>query len=332
MTRTWTRNDILETVRAFQPACVITAAADLDVFTILADGPMTAVALSAAIETDLRATTILLDALTALDLLEKHQDAYNVRSEVVGLLSERSPTNILPAVCHQANCLRRWTQLARVVQTGRPAERTPSVRGQTADTEAFIGAMNTFNESVAPEVVGYLKDVKFQRLLDIGGASGTWTIAFLKSFPQTTAVLFDLPDVVELARQRLTTSNLINHVTLVAGDYNLDELPAGTDLAWLSAVAHQNSRRQNQQLYRKIFTALESGGSLVIRDIVMGASRTSPPAGALFAVNMLVATEGGNAYTFDEYREDLVASGFTEVEFIHQTDDMNSMIRAIKGA
>jgi len=330
MTREWTPDEILETVRAFQPACVIVAAADLDVFTALADGPMTAETAAARMDADLRATTILLNALTALELLAKGQDGYSVRPEIAESLSDRSPANILPGVRHLANCLSRWTQLARVVRSGKPAERIPSIRGQAADTEAFIGAMNNFTESVAPEIVGRLKHLKFQRLLDIGGASGTWTIAFLRAVPEARATLFDLPDVIELARRRLTAEGLLDRVTLVAGDYNHDDLPAGADLAWLSAIAHQNSRSENQALYRKIHTALAPGGTLVVRDIVMDRSRTSPPAGAMFAVNMLVATDGGNAYTFDEYRDDLTAAGFTQVELLHETGDMNTLIRAVK--
>jgi predicted O-methyltransferase YrrM len=190
--------------------------------------------------------------------------------------------------------------------------------------------MNNFTEAVAPEIVGQLGAVKFQRLLDIGGASGTWTMAFLRAVPEATAVLFDLPEVIPLARQRLTAAGLIDRVTLVAGDYNVDPLPAGADFAWLSAIVHQNSPAQNRALYGKIHAALAPGGTLVIRDIVMEASRTAPASGALFAVNMLVATEGGNSYTLDEFRDDLTGAGFPEVQQIHEDAGMNSLVRARK--
>jgi precorrin-6B methylase 2 len=221
-------------------------------------------------------------------------------------------------------------QLAQVVQKGMPAERTPSIRGAEADCEAFIGAMNTFNASIAPSVVARLEPLRFERLLDIGGASGTWTIAFLLAAPESTAVLFDLPDVVPLAKERLTAAGLIDRVTLIPGDYSLDDLPGGADLAWLSAVAHQNSREQNRALFAKIRTALVAGGALVIRDVALDISRTRPPMGALFAVNMLVGTEAGNSYTFEEYRDDLTRVGFTDIELLHQDEGMNSLIRARK--
>jgi precorrin-6B methylase 2 len=321
---------LLELVRGFQPACVLAAAADLDVFTALADSPATAEVVAVRIGADPHAMAVLLDALAALGLLTKRGENFAVPLAVAELLAEGSPTNILPGIRHQANCLRRWAQLARVVQTGRPAERTPSVRGEQGDCESFIGAMNNFSETVAPLVVGRLMPLRFERLLDIGGASGTWTIAFLLAVPEATAVLFDLPGVVPLARERLTRAGLADRVTLVAGDYSTDPMPGGADLAWLSAIAHQNSREQNRILYAKIHAALVPLGTLVIRDVVMDASRIEPPAGALFAVNMLTATEGGGTFTFDEFCEDLTSAGFSNIQWIHRDEGMNSLIRARK--
>jgi len=330
MTRKWNADGLLEMVRGFQPACVVAAAADLDVFTALGDAPTTAVVLAERVGAAPHAMVVLLDALTALGLLAKQGDDYAVPSDVAELLAEGSPTNILVAVRHLSNCLRRWAQLAQVVQTGRPADRTPSIRGEQADCESFIGAMNNFTEAIAPEVVGRLMPLRFQRLLDIGGASGTWTIAFLLAVPDATAVLFDLPEVVPLARERLTRASMADRVTLVAGDYNRDPMPGGVDFAWLSAIVHQNSREQNRALYAKIHAALTPLGALVIRDIVMDASRTQPPAGALFAVNMLAGTDGGGTFTLDEFRQDLESAGFSDIELLYRDEGMNSLVRARK--
>jgi len=330
MAKPWNVDVLLETVRGFQGACVIAAAAELDVFSALGGKPAAADALAVRIGSDPRATAILLDALVALELLTKRGDTYHVPPEVAEILTQDSPTNVLPAVRHQANCLRRWAQLARVVRTGLPAERTPSIRGEAGDCEAFIGAMDNFTASIAPQIIEKLSPLRFQRLLDVGGASGTWTIAFLRAVPEAAAVLFDLPQVIPLARQRLTRAGLIDRVTLVAGDFYTDPLPGGADFAWLSAIVHQNSRRENRDLYAKIHAALAAGGVLAIRDIVMDASHTQPVGGALFAVNMLVATKGGGTFTFDEFQEDLTSAGFSDVRLIHRDEYMNSLILAKK--
>ena len=90
----------------------------------------------------------------------------------------------------------------------------------------------------------------------------------------------------------------------------IDALPPGADLAWVSAIVHQNTRAQNRALFTAVFEALTPGGRIAIRDILMEEDRTRPVAGALFAVNMLVATQGGGTFTLAELREDLVAAGF----------------------
>ena len=330
MTRKWTADELLEMVRGFQAACVITAAADLDLFTALGDKPTTAGRLAQRIEADPRATAVLLDALAALELLVKRGELYEVPADIGELLSGDSPTNVLAGVRHQGNCLRRWDQLARVVQTGQPARREPSIRGEAGDCESFISAMDSFSGPMVSQIVERLSPLRFQRLLDIGGASGTWTIAFLRAVPEATAVLFDLPQVIPLARERLARAGLADRVSLVAGNFDTDELPGGADFAWLSAIAHQNSRTQNRFLYRTICSALVPRGTLAIRDVVMDASRTQPLAGALFAVNMLVGTEGGGTFTFDEFREDLTTAGFAEVRLVYQGDAMDSLIQAKK--
>jgi precorrin-6B methylase 2 len=330
MAKKWTAEEVLDMARLFQPACVLAAAADLDVFSPLHEKPMTAQALSSELGTDLRATAILLDALVAMEFLTKQGNDYSVPEDAAKLLTEKSANSVLPMVRHLANCLRRWAALAGVTQTGKPVERTASTRGQAADQADFIGAMHNFSGPIAAEVVGKLQPLKFNHLLDIGGASGTWTIAFLRTVPEAKATLFDFPPVISMAEKRIAEAGLSDRVSLVPGDFYADDLPDGADLAWLGAICHQNSREQNRALFTKIHKALNDDGVVVIRDVVMDPSHTSPKGGALFAVNMLVNTQEGSTYTFDEYSHDLIEAGFGQVKLVHQDEFMNSLIRAKK--
>lgn len=330
MAKRWTAQEVLDLSRSFQPACVLTAAAALDVFSPLYAEPMKAEALAGKLGTDPRATAILLDALVALQFLSKQGEEYSVPESVAGLMCEQSAENILPMVRHLANCLRRWAELPKVTQTGKCAEIAPSIRGADADIEDFIGGMNTISRPIAAGVIDKIKPFKFRHILDIGGGPGTWTIAFLHAVPDAWATLFDLPAVIPIAKQQFAEAGLSDRVTFVGGDYYTDALPEGADLAWLGAICHQNSRRQNRDLFTRVHTALSDEGAIVIRDVIMDPSRTSPAGGALFAVNMLVSTEAGGTYTFDEYREDLCAAGFGEVALVHRDEFMNSLIRAKK--
>ncbi|MCK7477604.1 MAG: hypothetical protein M0C28_09095 [Candidatus Moduliflexus flocculans] len=164
--------------------------------------------------------------------------------------------------------------------------------------------------------------------MDLGGASGSWTLAWLKAEPTSRAIIFDLPHVIPMARERFAASPFTARVELRAGDFNTDDLPKGADLAWVSAIIHQNSPDQNRALYRRVATALEHNGWIYIRDIIMESSRTAPVAGALFAVNMLSGTEGGNCYSLAEIQEDLQSAGFTDVELVRRDEGMHSIVRA----
>ena len=331
MIRKWTTEEVMTIIKGFQPACVLFAAADLDVFTLLKAKTMTSQALSIKLETDPGATTILLDALVAMELLNKKNNQYSVPSEIAELFTEDSLKNILPGVRHQANCLRRWVQLPQVIKRGEPAEHSPSIRGENADRAAFIGAMDNFSAPVVSQVINELEPLTFHHLLDIGGASGTWTIAFLRKVTKAKAILFDLPEVIPIAEKHIAEAGLTGRVAFVKGDFYTDDIPKGADFVWLSAIVHQNARKQNQELFSKIYSSLETGGVLVLRDVVMDQSRTKPEAGALFAINMLVATEGGGTYTFDELHTALLNAGFTNVTLICRDEFMNSLIRATKG-
>ena len=330
MPKTWTADEVLAVARQYQSACVLAAAADLELFDALADGPLSAEEAAAKLTSDLRGTTVLLDALVALELVDKAEGRYALPAGLGALLTSGSPRGVLAMVQHQGNCLRRWVQLAAVVKSGEFAKRRLSIRGEEADEDAFIGAMHDICGPIAPKLLDELGPVEFTHLLDVGGASGTWTIAFLQRNPQAKATLFDLPRVIPLARKRLIDAGLADRVELVAGDFYANPLPSGADLAWVSAIVHQNSRAQNRALFSAIFEALPAGGRILIRDVIMDKSRTSPAYGALFAINMLVATEAGATFTFDELRDDLETAGFTDAAILHRDQEMNSVISAHK--
>lgn len=323
----------MEMIRGFQPACVVIAGAELDLFTLLRARPRTAAQVARKIGGNPRATVILLDALAALKMLTKTGGArpvYGVPDSVAAFLAEGGPASMVGMVRHLGNCLRNWGQLAHVVLRGKPVNRQPSVRGAEGDLTSFIQAMHEVSTPMAAPLIGSLGRLEFKHLLDVAGASGTWTIPFLRMNPAARATVFDLPEVVPMAKRLVKKVGLASRVQIVGGDYHTDTLPAGADLAWVSAIVHQNSDEENRALYRRIFAALQPGGRILIRDIVMDDSRTRPAGGALFAVNMLVGTRGGSTYTFAELRDALTEAGFKKVRYLRRGEAMDSVVCATK--
>ena len=320
---------VLKDVRGFLTSRVILTAAELDLFTRLDNGQATADGLAKELGCDQRSLTRILDCLVALELLSKQDSVYR-SSERGSLLSAKHPRTELPMVLHLNGLWETWSGLTETVRTGSNPKRRPVSERDGGSLEAFIGAMHVVGRSLSREIADFYDLSPFEKLLDIGGATGTYTMAFLEKNPKMTAVLFDLPDVITMAEKRLEEEGLLERVKLVPGDFYKDVLPEGCDLALLSAIIHQNSPQENLDLYGKIHRALVPGGKLLIRDHVMDPDRTSPPQGTLFALNMLVNTKGGDTYTFDEIRSNLETAGFGEVKLVRKGERMDCLVEAKK--
>jgi hypothetical protein len=315
-------------MRAYQVPCLLAAAVDLDLLESLAAASRTAAEVAAATNCDVRAVAMVLDGLAAVGVVRKEDLQYSIPAELSPYLCQSDPKSVVAMLQHQANCLRRWSRLPWTVRSGRPESPGPSIRGEDADKASFIEAMHVVSRDAADPLIQEIHPGHVRCVLDLGGASGSWTLAWLKAEPESRAIIFDLPHVIPLARARFASSPFADRVELCAGDFYSDDLPRGADLAWVSAIIHQNSPGQNRALYGRIAAALDPQGWIYIRDIVMEPSRTAPVAGALFAVNMLSATEGGNSYSLAEIQDDLQSAGFTDVQLVRRDEGMHSIVRA----
>ncbi len=326
-----TADEILGQVRAFMTSRAILTAAELDVFTRLEHKPCSAKQLASELQVEERALSRLLDALVSRDLLQKEGGSYQPTAQGK-LLSSDHPESVLPMVMHLSSLWDSWSRLTDTVRQGVNPKLQPVTEQDQQTCEAFIGAMHVVGRDLAREIAADIDLSPYTRLLDIGGASGTYTIALLNQAPWMQAILFDLPGVMHMAEHRLSQEGFRDRVQLVSGDFYQDPLPAGCDLALLSAIIHQNSPQQNLELYRKVHQALEPGGAILIRDHIMSEDRLQPPAGALFALNMLVNTQGGDTYTFSDVQAGLEQAGFRQVELLRSGESMDCVLRGIKPA
>jgi SAM-dependent methyltransferase len=329
---------------AFQESCVLNAAAELDLATHILErsNSATAAELADACKLDLRALTMLLDALAGLEYFTKSVDArYSVAEPFIELLDSRHPATFVPMLRHLGNCLRSWSQLAWVVTNGKLPPEQSSILGEEADNVSFILAMNSIGRLLVGPMVEDLQKhdvLNFNkenvRFIDIGGASGTYTWAFLEALPQSEGTIFDLPVAIREARRRFAGTPLESRVSFAEGNFYHDELPGALgghyDFAWVSAIIHQHGRAESQALYEKAYRSLNPGGRIAVRDFVMDANRTSPAQGTLFGINMLVGTENGMVYTFDEIRADLEAAGFVNIRLAVPAETMSAVVVAEK--
>jgi len=324
----------------FQESCILSVAAEFDLGTQILErsNSITATDLASLLKIDRRALTVLLDALVGLRYFDKSQDArYSVAEPFMELLDSRHPKTFIPMLRHSGNCLRNWSQLANVVSDGIPAQKSSSILGAEADNVSFILAMNAIGRTAVGSMLedlqkhGVLTFAKENiRFIDIGGASGTYTLAFLEALPQAEGTIFDLPVAIREARKRFAGTQLESRVSFIEGDFYQNEFPGGFDFAWISAIIHQHGSAESQALYEKAYRALNPGGRIAVRDFVMEPNRTAPAAGTLFGINMLVNTRNGMVYTFEEISADLKAAGFVNIRLAIPSDTMSAVVCAEK--
>jgi ubiquinone/menaquinone biosynthesis C-methylase UbiE len=150
-------------------------------------------------------------------------------------------------------------------------------------------------------------------MLDVGGGSGAYAIAFAQANPQLRVEVFDQPAVLAIAQRHIREAGIEDRVSTRVGDLRTDEFGGGYDLVLVSAICHMLSEEENRNLLARTFRALAPGGRVVIQDFLLRADKTGPRAGALFSLNMLVNTRGGASYSEDEYSRWLREAGFAEV-------------------
>lgn len=304
-------DDLQAMVRGFMDSRVVLTALELDLFTAVKDGATAAQAAQAA-GSEPRATALLLNALCALGLCKKEQEVFRPSPVAERFLVSTSPDEAVTALKHNLSLWERWSTLTARVRGEAPQVVEMTARGD-AWTVPFIAAMHRNAALRAPLVVNAVGTEGVRRVLDVGGGSGAYSIAFARASADLHAEVLDLATVTPLTTRYIQEAGLVDRVTTRVGDLRRDALGEGYDLVLISAICHMLDPEQNRDLLRRAYAALTPGGRVVIQDHVLDADRTGPRAGAGFAINMLVGTQGGDCYVEQEYADWLTAAGFGDV-------------------
>lgn len=300
-----------KTIRAFQESRVLLTAIELDLFTAIGAGADTGQA-AAAMGTDPRATEALCNALAAMEVLEKRDGRFFNGALAARFLAAGAPHDSRAALRHTVHLWPRWSTLTDCVRAGTAVTYQEMTEAAPEWTDAFIAAMHKNAATRAPLVVRAAGVEGVRRVLDLGGGSGAYAIAFAQASPELRAEVFDLPNVVPIAQRHIEAAGLADRVSTRTGDLRVDGYGEGLDLVFVSAICHMNSPGENLELLRKAHAALEPKGRVVIQDFILRPDKTAPKTGALFALNMLVGTRGGSSYSEDEYSGWLERAGFVE--------------------
>lgn len=306
-------------------SCVLHAGVVLDVFSPLAEAPATPESLAPVLGCESRALGMLLRALCAMGLLERRGAAYAATEQARLFLARPSPRYVGHILRHHHNLVDSFARLHESVRSGR-ANRSGVGDGPTAREDFLLGMFN-LAMGIAPGLAAQLDALLISaglpgmagraRLLDLGGGPGTYAIQFCLAHAGLSACIFDLPTTRPFAEATVARFGLAERVRFQPGDYTTDRLPGGFDLAWLSQILHGEAPDMAAELVRRAAASLRPGGLLLVHEFLLDDPlddvRDGPEFPALFSLNMLLGTAGGQSYAEGEVRGMLEAAGLTRI-------------------
>lgn len=292
---------------------ILEAAIRHDIFNHLDDGPKTLDELEAHTGASKRGLRALLYALAGFNLLTREDGRFSLTPESATFLVSTRPSYMGGMMARTSTLLLPlWSNLSEVVAAGKPARRVNEEGPGGQFFEQFVMDLFPMNYPSAQALARRLAEASSPpaSALDLAAGSGVWGIALAEAFPDLRVTAVDWPRVLETTERSVARHGFADRFSLVGGDLLVADFGSGHDVATLGHILHSEGERRSRTLLRKTFDALAPGGTIAIAEFLVNEDRSGPPAGLIFAVNMLVATEEGDTYSFPEIAGWLEEAGF----------------------
>ena len=292
----WSPGKILETSGGYWRSCVLHAGVRLDVFTAIGKDWKKVEQMSRKGDADSRASSMLMNALTAMCLLTKEDERYANTETGCTFLSKESDHYIGYIIQHRRQLVGSWSKLDESVRTGRPM-RTRATQLDDEARESFLMGMFNIAMLLAPRLVKQLDLSDRRHLIDVGGGPGTYAIQFCQNNPELIATVYDLPASRPFAEKTIEQFGLSDRIDFCAGNFVDENIPGSYDAAWLSHILHGEGPAECRRLLQKTVGVLQSGGLIIVHDFLLNETMDGPVYPAVFSLNMLLGTEAGQSYS-----------------------------------
>ena len=298
----------MKVAAGFMAAKHLFAASELGLFEALANAPAPLDALAGRTGLTPRAARISADAMVALGLLERHGDTYHNSPTADRFLAGRPQPDLRPL-------LRFWDRVSYPAWQDLAGSLGRGPRQEIFDLddelqEIASAGIEAVLAGPAAALAHTYDFAAHRKLLDVGGGTGSWSIAAATAHPGLTATVVELPVVAAVAKTRVAEAGLDGRVDIVTGDAMQGELPTGHDVVLVANLAHYWSPEQNRQLLRRIRAAATPGARLLLADFWTDPTHTRPTHAALMAGEFAVHLANGDVYSVDEVRDWLHDTGW----------------------
>ena len=320
--------EFIKKIDQLEDANILLTALKFKIFTLLDKKLLSAKQVAQKAGTSASETAILLDVLVAMAALKKSGEKYSNTSMTYKNFCASSPHYKLGTVMLRQESRDEWSHLHEIIKKGR----NPADFAGGDDPEfrrPFTFAMHERSEPYAGLIASFVARKPVGHLLDLGGGPGSYSAAILKMDKNSESTIFDRAPALEVAREIHQQSNVIRRMEFVEGDLFDSEWPTGFDTVLFSNILHIYDPQQNKKLLKKIHHVLAKSGRLVIVDLFLNKYKTTPLEAACFSLTMLLLTETGKSYTFEEGKALLKTTGFSGFKTFSIADG-TSLIEARK--
>ena len=308
----WNPGKLLKLSGSYWQTCALHTAVKLDLFTAIGKEKQTAEKIAQGAGLHAGALARLLDALTAMQLLVKDNNAYQNTPAAQQFLSTDSPSYIGYMIKHHHHLMDSWSRMAESIKSGE------SNRGRVSfsdeERESFLMGMFVMGMHTAPVLAGEIDLGGRKSLIDIGGGPGTFAVHFCLQNPQLTAAVYDLPSTQPFAEKTIEKFGLSDRIRFMNGNYVEEAIDGVYDVAWLSHILHGEGPDTCVDILKKTVAALEPGGLVCIHEFILKDTMDGPLFPALFSINMLLGTESGQSYSQAQLTAMLEEAGVTNIE------------------
>jgi hypothetical protein len=331
-----TSDRIVRLALAFREAKALLSAAELDVFSALAERPLEGGALAKAIGIDDRGSRDFFDALTALGLLERGEDGrYRNAPDVDLYLDRRKPTYVGGELEHfNGYVYPHWNLLTPALRTGKPQSGArasghyPALYADPIALERLAKGMTGGTLPVARSLAAKFPWQDYQTVIDVGTAQGCLPVQIARVHAHIAGGGFDLPPMKPHFDEYVRKHALCERLRFFAGDFLQDPLPAA-DVLVFGRVLHNWDLATKMMLLRKAYEALPMGGAVVVYERMIDDARRTNASALLASLNMVIMTAGGFDFTAADCMSCMRNTGFHDIQLASLTSEF-SMITARK--
>jgi acetylserotonin O-methyltransferase len=313
---------VLTLIDAFRSSKAMFVAVSLGLFDSLEREPGSAERLAAEFQAQGEPLERLLDACVGLKLLSKQDGVYKNLPVASTYLCRGTPNTLVGYILYSDKVLfQLWSNLENAIRHGGPQwTQTFHQEGGIFDhffrtkeaTQTFLQGMHGLGILSSHLVVSAFDLSRFKTFVDLGGATGHLAIAACERYPDMNGIVFDLPQVIDVVREQISSCSVASRIQLKKGDFfDAEQLPQA-DLFGLGRIVHDWPDDKVKGLLRAIYDQLPSGGGILLSEKLLNDEKTGPVSAQLQSLNMLVCAEGKER-SLGEFRVLLESVGFTRI-------------------